>query len=123
MHQVLFIFLIKTGHSNTSIRDPALACNSRNHFLKLATMCRKCIYAKASSYLITILKLCTPSHHLRSSSDSKLFVTPSLKLKMFGESFFSSCSLITRISIPKDLRETASLDTFDRRLKTIYGAS
>ena len=45
------------------------------------------------------------------------FVIPRLKLKMFGERSFSFCGPKTWDSLPKNLREKASLDTFKRRLK------
>ena len=85
---------------------------------KLATICHKCIYGNAPSYLTNILQLYTPSRHLRSSSDSNILVTPRLKLKTIGERSFSFCGPKTWNSLPKDLRETASLDTFKRQLKT-----
>ena len=88
---------------------------------KLATIVHKSIYGSAPSYLTNnynLLQLYTPSRHLRSTSDFKTFETPRLKLKLFGERFFSSCGPKTWNSLPKDLRETASLDTFKRQLKT-----
>ena len=85
---------------------------------KLATMCHKCMYGNAPSYLTNILQLYTPSRHLRSSSDSKILFTPRLKLKTIGERSFSFCGPKTWNSLPKDLRETTSLDTFKRQLKT-----
>ena len=84
---------------------------------KLATMCHKCIYGNAPSYLTNILQLYTPSRHLRSSLDSKILVTPRLKLKTIGDRSFSFCGPKTWNSLPKDLRETASFDTFKRQLK------
>ena len=80
-------------------------------------MCHKCIYGNAPSYT-NILQLYTPSRHLRSSSDSKILVIPWLKLKTIGERSFSFCGPKTWNSLPKDVRETASLDTFKRQLKT-----
>ena len=81
-------------------------------------MCHKCIYGSASTYLTIILQLYTPSRHLRLSLDSKILVTPTFKLKMVGERSFSFCGPKTRNSLPKDLRETASLDTVKRQLET-----
>ena len=81
-------------------------------------MCHKCIYGNVPSYLTNVLQLYTPSRHLRWSSDSKILVTPKLKLKTIGESSFSFCGPKMWKSLPKDLRETASLDTFKRQLKT-----
>ena len=85
---------------------------------KLATICHKCIHGNAPSYLTNILQLYAPSRHLRSSSDSQILVTPRLKLKTIGERSFSFCGPKTWNSLPKDLRETASLDTFKSQLKT-----
>ena len=90
---------------------------------KLATMYQKSIYGKVPYYLSNIFQLYTPSRHLRSSSGSKLFVTPRLRLKMFGERFFSICDPKLGNSLPKDFIETASLDTFKLRLKTLLSKS
>ena len=81
-------------------------------------MCHKCIYGNAPSYLTNILQSYTPSRHLRLSLDSKILVTPRLKLKAIGERSFSFCGPKTWNILPKGLRETASLDTFKHQLKT-----
>ena len=66
-------------------------------------MCHKCIYGNAPSYLTNILQLYTPSRHL----------------KTIGDRSFSFCGPETWSSLPKDLRETAFLDTFKRQQKNL----
>ena len=107
-----------------SKRDSPIPLLETLHWLPVEkTMCHKCIYGNAPSYLTNILQLYTPSHHLRSSSDSKILVTPRLKLKTIGERSFSFCGPKTWNSLPKDLRETATKSFSVQKLKAeILGA-
>ena len=74
---------------DTSIIDSALVSSLKRISYEFATMSNKCICDKAPSYLTNIMQLYTPSLHLRSSSDSKIFVTRRLKstLKKHGIHF------------------------------------
>jgi len=87
-------------------------------YYKIATLCHKCIHDTAPEYLANKLTFYKPNRVLRSSSDDKLFDVPKIHLKTFGERSFSSCGPKLWNSLPKELRNIESLDTFKGHLKT-----
>ena len=90
----------------------------RIRFIKLATMTFKALHTGHPAYLLDLLQHCEPTRSLRSSS-SHQFLVPRHKLT------FGSCAFrfsVPRVwnSLPVSIRETKSLPTFRRHLKTLY---
>ena len=75
------------------------------------------IQGNTASYLTDLLKVYSPRHQLRSSKEL-LLETPKYKLKSAGFRAFSVGAPVLWNNLPNDLRNTKSLCTFKRNLKT-----
>ena len=86
---------------------------------KLNTLCYQCIMCTAPSYLCDCLKLCTPSHTLRSASDTLSLQIPHTRLLTLGSHAFSHFCPSTWNDLPLPLQKKPSLDSFKSKLWTL----
>ena len=84
---------------------------------KAASIVYKCVEESAPSYLQDLLSLQQHKRTLRSSSDPLLLKIPRTRLKA-GEKSFSFFGPSTWNSLPYEIRNSPSLDTFKKQLKT-----
>ena len=85
---------------------------------KISTICFNSISGTAPQYLSDLLQPCTPARQLRSASDTRTFVTPSVNTKTFGERSFSYAGPSVWNSLPQTLRHSDSTSSFKDALKT-----
>ena len=71
------------------------------------------------SYISNLLSFCSSSYSLRSCSN-KLLQVPRSKLKSYGDRRFSIAGPKLWNSIPASSRNTDSLDSFKKHLKTFF---
>jgi len=85
---------------------------------KIASICYKCIITDTMpSYLSSLLHPYRPCRTLR-SQDALLLESPRYSLKSFGQRSFSVFGPATWNSLPLSLRQSNSLPTFKKNLKT-----
>ena len=84
---------------------------------KLILLTFKCLHGKAPKYLSDLLETYQPARSLRSSTQCLLKEKPS-RLKSYGDRAFSVAAPRLWNNLPVDLRESNSLETFKRKLKT-----
>ena len=77
----------------------------------------KAINGLSPSYISNLLSVCSSSYSLRSCSN-KLLQVPRSKLKSYGDRRFSIAGPKLCNGIPASLRNTDSLDSFKKHLKT-----
>ena len=87
---------------------------------KINTLCYKCITGTAQSYLCDCLQLYTPSHTLRSASDTLSLQTARTRLSTVGSRAFSVFGPSTWNDLHLALRQKPSLDSFKCNLKTFF---
>ena len=85
---------------------------------KIACLCFKSIESSCPEYLTQLLHLYAPSRTLRSSSDTRLYTTPTVRTKRFGHRSFAYQASSTWNPLPRSLRYSHSLPAFKRNLKT-----
>ena len=85
---------------------------------KVITLCYKSINNSAPVYLSDCLQIYTPARMLRSSSDTLSLCIPRTKLLSAGSRSFSVFGPTTWNSLPLSLRQTSTIDSFKRNLKT-----
>ncbi len=85
---------------------------------KVIMLTYKALHGLAPQNLAELLIPFTPSRKLRSQSG--LLVVPKTRLCSRGDRVFSSYPPQLWNSLPADIREANSLDTFKSRLKTFY---
>ena len=74
-------------------------------------------------YLSSCLSVYSPARTLRSSSDSRVLVKPSVRTKSFGERTFSFCAPSVWNSLPHHIRYIDSLPAFKRAVKTFVNTT
>jgi hypothetical protein len=84
---------------------------------KLSTLCYRCREGTAPSYLSSLLEDYSPERELR-SSQADLFTEPRYKLEKHGRRAFSIAAPRVWNSLPKNLRNSATLPIFKSGLKT-----
>ena len=87
----------------------------RGHIILLLVY--KAINGLSPSYISNLLSFCSSSYSLRSCSN-KLLQVPRSKLKSYGDRRFSIAGPKLWNSIPASLRNTDSLNSFKKHLKT-----
>ena len=85
---------------------------------KLSCLCYKSINNSAPVYLSDCLQIYTPTRTLRSSSDTLSLRIPRTKLSSAGSRSFSVSGPVIWNSLPLSLRQTSTLNSFKRNLKT-----
>ena len=85
---------------------------------KVACMCFSAINGSGPAYLPELLHVCTPSHTLRSSSDTRMLEIQQYKHKTHGFHTFSCFGPPIWNSLPQDLRHCSTLSSFKAKLKT-----
>ena len=85
---------------------------------KTSCLCYNSVSAVAPLYLSQLLHIYTPSRHLRSSGDTRIFKIPSVRSKTFGQRSFSYQGPITWNGLPFAVRHANSADSFRSILKT-----
>ena len=87
---------------------------------KIATIVFKCLNNLAPQYLQELLhlNLSKTSRCLRSTSDKTLLFIPKTNLKSFGDRSFEFYGPYVWNSLPRAIRESASLETFKKALKS-----
>ena len=84
---------------------------------KTAMLCYKCLNDEAPQYLQDLLTIYVPSRTLRSSSDRTKLVVPKYRYKTIGERSFTVSGPKVWNSIPKNIRESPTIETFKSKLK------
>ena len=115
------IYRVKKSHNIQpllkSLHWLPIACRTQ---YKLSTLCFDVVSGSGPSYLSNLLQMYTPSRHLRSSSDTRLFRIPRVAKKSFGERSFSHLGPNTWNNLPVNLRNMNSNISFRHALKTHY---
>ena len=88
----------------------------RIHF-KIFLITFKALNGKAPKYISDLLSLYSPGRSLR-SANRKLLCKASYNLNTYGARSFSCAAPLLWNSIPYDIRNSSSIDTFKRKLKT-----
>ena len=89
---------------------------------KILLLVYKAINGLPPSYISSLLSFCSSSYSLRSCSN-KLLQVPRSKLKSYGDRRFSIAGPKLWNSIPASLRNTDSLNSFKKHLKTFISPS
>ena len=84
---------------------------------KIATLCHKHFLGSLPFYLSELLKLPQRTRTLRSCSDTTILVKPIKNLKSYGERSFEFSGPMIWNTLPKEIRELESHDSFKRALK------
>ena len=84
---------------------------------KLSLLCFKIISHQAPIYLSELLHLYTPSWHLRSSTDSRVFRIPSFRTKSCGQCSFSYQAPVNWNQLPVSVHHSTSVSSFISSLK------
>ena len=85
---------------------------------KISTICYNSIYRTAVYYLSDLLQPYTPARKVRSASDTRIFVTPRVNSKTFGERSFSYAGPSVWNNLPPTLRHSDSSSSFKAAFKT-----
>ena len=85
---------------------------------KVACTCFSAINGFGPAYLSELLHVYTPSHTLRSSSDTHMLEIQQYKCKTHGFRTFSCFGPHIWNSLPQDLRHCSTLSSFKAKLKT-----
>ena len=85
---------------------------------KVAYLCFSAINGSGLAYISELLHVYTPSHTLRSSSDTRMLEIQHYKRKTHGFRTFSCFGLHIWNSLPQDLRHCSTLSSFKAKLKT-----
>ena len=85
---------------------------------KVACMCFSAINGSGPAYLSELLHVYTPSHTLRSSSDTRMLEIQQYKCKTHSFRTFSCFEPHIWNSLPQDLRHCSTLSSFKAKLKT-----
>jgi hypothetical protein len=96
-----------------------LKVNERIQF-KLCVLAHRCLHGTAPAYLTEALYRTTDVDARRRlrSADSSLLLVPTTRRSTLGDRAFSVAAPRAWNSLPRELRETASLTVFRRKLKT-----
>ena len=86
---------------------------------KVATLTYKVLQTGEPSYLSSRISVDTPCRVIRSSSDTCRLAIPHFKTKIGSRAFRHSASSIWN-SLPFDIRNSSSTQSFKKRLKTNY---
>jgi len=84
---------------------------------KILLLCYKCLNGHGPAYLRELLIPYNPSRALRSSS-AKLLVEPRTSSKTYGDRAFSVAGPRLWNGLPSSVKESASIDSFKKSLKT-----
>ncbi|XP_072050376.1 uncharacterized protein [Amphiura filiformis] len=84
---------------------------------KLLVYVFKCIHSQSPSYLQELISVKTSAYATRSSKDKTLLSQPKTKTRT-GDHSFESCAPRLWNTLPRDIRETGTLQLFKANLKT-----
>ena len=85
---------------------------------KILTITYKTLHGLAPTYIKDLLQRYHPPRDLRSSKKN-LLVVPAFNLNSYGRRAFSVVAPLLWNSLPQNIRDAESLDTFKRRLKSV----
>ena len=85
---------------------------------KVAALCHSSLSGSGPQYLTDLTHVYTPASFLRSSSDTRILITPNVKLKSYGQRYFAYHGPTSWNSLPLALRHQQESDCFKRALKT-----
>ena len=85
---------------------------------KISSLTHSAICGTGPEYLSELVQIYTPSHPLRSSSDTSLLCIPSVRTKTYGQRSSSYQAPTTWNNLPAPLRHTESVTSFKTSLKT-----
>ena len=105
------------GHITPSLIDLHWLPVEYRIIYKILLLVYKAINGLSPSYISNLLSFCSSSYSLRSCSN-KLLQVPRSKLKSYGDRRFSIAGPKLWNSIPTSLRNTDSLNSFKKHLKT-----
>ena len=107
----------KSDHVTPLLHDLHwLPVNERIEY-KMCVLCFKCLNGLAPEYLNT-LRTYKPSRDLRSAKDKTMCIEPSYAYKKYGYRSFCHYGPMLWNKLPREIRESCSLDIFKKRLKT-----
>ena len=89
---------------------------------KTACMCYNAITGSAPSYLSELLHLYSPSHSLRSVSDTRMLKIQRFNRETHGFCTFSHFGPHIWNNLPQNIRHSATLSSFKSQLKTFLRA-
>ena len=89
-------------------------------YFKLSMLCFGYFDGSLPKYLADVLEIYTPARCLRSSCDTRIFVTHVMNLRTVGERSFKLNAPKIWNSIPKEIRYCDNKILFKRKLKTHY---
>ena len=106
--------------------DSAKACLAKLHWLpirqhitfKICVLTFKLLHGQGPDYLQDLLHYKHNTRSLRSTMDHSLLVIPCTKCKTFADRSFSVAAPSLWNGLPKDIRESKTLLSFKRDLKT-----
>ena len=84
---------------------------------KVATLCFKSFHDLCPAYISNFLESYKPTRFLRSSLDQTLLKIPLKNSKCYGERSFSFYAPKLWNSLPREMRDSQSLDSFKKALK------
>lgn len=85
---------------------------------KILLLVYKSLHGKAPGYLCQLLKTKPVGRYDLRSNDQDLLMVPSTTLKTLGDRSFAKAGPILWNSLPIDIRQSSSVDSFKNRLKT-----
>ena len=86
---------------------------------KVLTICFSSTSGTAPEYLSDLLQPYTPARQLRSTSDTRTFVSPRVNTETFGERSFSYAGPSVWNNLPQTLRHSHSASSFNAALKML----
>ena len=89
----------------------------KDTLFKILLITYKALNGKAPKHISDLLSLYSPGRNLR-SANQKLLCKASYNLKTYGPRSFSCAAPLLWNSIPYDIRNSSTIDTFKRKLKT-----
>ena len=85
---------------------------------KISSICFNSTPGTAPQYLSDLLQPYTPARQLRSTSDTRTFVSPRVNTETFGERSFSYTGPSVWNNLPQKLRHSVSTSSFEAALNT-----
>ena len=85
---------------------------------KISLLCHNFFTSSAPHYLSSCLSIYSPARNLRSASDSRILVKPSVRTKSFGQRSFSFSAPLIWNALPREIRYIDNTPSFKRALKT-----
>ena len=85
---------------------------------KICSLCYISLTGSSPTYLSDLTHVYTPARYLRSSSDTRILIIPTMKMKSYGQRSFAYQGPVTWNELPAVLRHKDTVISFKRALKT-----